>query len=54
MADQQLIEIAKALSVDARVLILDEPTASLSAHESGPVFAASSVRLVTAAWPFSS
>jgi rhamnose transport system ATP-binding protein len=33
MADQQLIEIAKALSVDARVLVLDEPTASLSAHE---------------------
>ena len=33
MADQQLIEIAKALSVDASVLILDEPTASLSAHE---------------------
>jgi rhamnose transport system ATP-binding protein len=33
MADQQLIEIAKALSVDAGVLILDEPTASLSAHE---------------------
>lgn len=33
MADQQLIEIAKSLSVDARVLILDEPTASLSAHE---------------------
>ena len=33
MADQQLIEIAKALSMEARVLILDEPTASLSAHE---------------------
>ena len=33
MADQQLIEIAKALSVEANVLILDEPTASLSAHE---------------------
>jgi rhamnose transport system ATP-binding protein len=33
MADQQLIEIAKALSFDARVLILDEPTASLSSHE---------------------
>ena len=33
MADQQLIEIAKALSVEAGVLILDEPTASLSAHE---------------------
>jgi rhamnose transport system ATP-binding protein len=33
MADQQLIEIAKALSIKARVLILDEPTASLSTHE---------------------
>jgi rhamnose transport system ATP-binding protein len=33
MADQQLIEIAKALSIEAQVLILDEPTASLSAHE---------------------
>ena len=33
MADQQLIEIAKALSLDAKVLVLDEPTASLSSHE---------------------
>ena len=33
LADQQLVEIAKALSVKARVLILDEPTAALSAHE---------------------
>ncbi len=39
MADQQLIEIAKALSVDASVLILDEPTASLSAHEVERLFA---------------
>ena len=39
MADQQLIEIAKSLSVDARVLILDEPTASLSAHEVERLFA---------------
>ena len=38
MADQQLIEIAKSLSVDARVLILDEPTASLSAHEVARLF----------------
>jgi rhamnose transport system ATP-binding protein len=39
MADQQLIEIAKALSLEARVLILDEPTASLSAHEVERLFA---------------
>ena len=39
MADQQLIEIAKALSVEARVLIMDEPTASLSAHEVERLFA---------------
>jgi rhamnose transport system ATP-binding protein len=38
MADQQLIEIAKALSLDAQVLILDEPTASLSAHEVDRLF----------------
>jgi rhamnose transport system ATP-binding protein len=39
MADQQLIEIAKALSIEATVLILDEPTASLSAHEVERLFA---------------
>lgn len=30
---QQAVEIAKAISLDVRVLIMDEPTASLSAHE---------------------
>ncbi len=35
---QQLVEIAKALSINARVLIMDEPTSSLSAHETETLF----------------
>jgi ribose transport system ATP-binding protein len=35
---QQLVEIAKALSVNARVLIMDEPTSSLSARETESLF----------------
>ena len=35
---QQLVEIAKALSVSARVLIMDEPTSSLSARETENLF----------------
>jgi ribose transport system ATP-binding protein len=35
---QQLVEIAKALSVNARVLIMDEPTSSLSTRESENLF----------------
>src|SRR5215467_10678602 len=38
VAEQQLVEIAKALSVQARVLVLDEPTAALSAHEVEELF----------------
>ena len=33
IADQQIIEIAKAISLDARVLVMDEPTAALSGVE---------------------
>ena len=33
IADQQIIEIAKAISLDASVLIMDEPTAALSGVE---------------------
>jgi len=33
IAEQQLVEIAKALSIDAKVIVMDEPTAALSAAE---------------------
>src|SRR3954467_9133907 len=33
IADQQIVEIAKALSFEARVLIMDETNAALSGHE---------------------
>jgi len=39
VAEQQLVEIAKALSLQARVLVLDEPSAALSAHEVEELFA---------------
>ena len=39
IADQQIVEIAKALSFEARVLIMDEPTAALSGPEVERLFA---------------
>lgn len=33
IADQQIVEIAKALSTDATVIVMDEPTAALSSRE---------------------
>ena len=35
LAEQQLVEIARGVSMGARVLILDEPTATLSDAEIG-------------------
>ena len=38
IADQQIVEIAKALSLEARVIVMDEPTAALSAAEVARLF----------------
>ncbi len=38
VAQQQMVEIAKALSTDARIIILDEPTAALTANESKELY----------------
>ncbi len=37
-AAQQLVEIARALAYDARVIVMDEPTAALSDAEAGRLF----------------
>ncbi|CAM2188056.1 Ribose import ATP-binding protein RbsA 1 [Paraburkholderia sacchari] len=38
VAQMQIVEIAKALSLEANVLILDEPTASITGHEAEALF----------------
>ena len=39
VAQQQMVEVAKALSLDAEILIMDEPTAALTDREIGQLFA---------------
>ena len=38
VAEQQMVEVAKALSMDARILIMDEPTSALTEKEIGELF----------------
>ncbi len=38
VAQRQMVEIAKALSTNARIIILDEPTAALTANESKELY----------------
>ncbi|WP_419872801.1 sugar ABC transporter ATP-binding protein [Candidatus Pristimantibacillus sp. PTI5] len=38
VAEQQIVEIAKALSVNAKIIIMDEPTAALTTRESEELY----------------
>ena len=46
VAEQQMVEVAKALSIDARILVMDEPTSALTEAEIEQLFAA--IRRLTA------
>ena len=39
IAQRQMVEIAKALSLDARLIIMDEPTSSLTLSETDRLLA---------------
>ncbi|HOY45638.1 MAG TPA: sugar ABC transporter ATP-binding protein [bacterium] len=39
VAQQQMVEVARALSLQARILIMDEPTSALTGQEIGELFA---------------
>ena len=38
VAQQQMVEVAKALSMDARIIVMDEPSAVLTTHELDKLF----------------
>jgi len=38
VAQMQIVEIAKALSLEAKILLMDEPTASITEHETAALF----------------
>lgn len=38
VSEQQIVEIAKALSINAKIIIFDEPTASLTELETKKLF----------------
>jgi len=38
VAEQQMVEIAKAISLDAKIIVMDEPTAALTEHETRTLF----------------
>jgi ribose transport system ATP-binding protein len=40
VAEQQMVEVAKALSIDSRILVMDEPTSALTESEIEQLFAA--------------
>ncbi|HKY60053.1 MAG TPA: sugar ABC transporter ATP-binding protein [Gemmatimonadota bacterium] len=46
LARRQLVEVAKALSLDARILVMDEPTSALTERETRSLF--STIRRLTA------
>ena len=39
VAEQQMVEIARALSMDSQLIVMDEPTSALSSTEVGKLFA---------------
>ena len=38
VAEQQMVEIARALSMRSRLIVMDEPTSALSEHEVDKLF----------------